>query len=313
MTEVRRLADGGAPGCPLGKCRHKTEETSLARDLITAVLNRIDAWGVALIVCIVAFLVHDAIHPSTLLLSAAIAVTYWLGYTVNDYCDAPFDSQDEFKARRNFFVNHPISMGKALAGFLAIGCVPLFSFAHFGLRGVLIFAISVLVMWAYSAPPLRLKSRPGLDLVAHALFVQTFPYFICLVLIDAVWTPLDYVLLAVNFLASLSGQLAQQVRDFDVDSRIDVNFATTVGQEASATGLRVVTSALVTLVVLSLVNGTIPFYLAPIALMFLPIAAQRLRGDGGPASPKAIQLPTMGALLYTGLLLAVSLFRWHSA
>jgi hypothetical protein len=85
------------------------------------------------------------------------------------------------------------------------------------LAGWLLWLVSGLVAWAYSAPPLRLKMRPGLDLLTHALFVQTFPYVVSLVLIRARWGLLDWVLLAILFLASLTAQLEQQARDFVVD------------------------------------------------------------------------------------------------
>ncbi|HEV8718366.1 MAG TPA: hypothetical protein VGX03_36800, partial [Candidatus Binatia bacterium] len=60
-----------------------------------------------LIICLAAYLLHDAISLSTLCLSIAIAIGYWLGYAVNDYCDAPFDAYDTAKGARNLFVTHP--------------------------------------------------------------------------------------------------------------------------------------------------------------------------------------------------------------
>jgi hypothetical protein len=137
--------------------------------------------------------------------------------------------------------------------------------------------------------------------------VQTFPYLICLVLIDAVWTYRDYTLIAINFLASLSGQLAQQVRDFAIDSRTDSNFTTTVGYERSLVCLRTITAAVVILTGVSVFNGIIPPLFAPLVIAPLPIMTHRLFGNGGSMSPKVIYLSTMTALLYTGFLLLQSL------
>lgn len=282
-------------------------DSALAKSLFVSLLNRIDAWGVTLMVCMIAFYLHDAVRLQTVVLSLAMAGMYWLGYAVNDYFDAPFDSHDKSKVRHNVFVNHPVSSRNAKAGFLVIGFLFLLAFTQFGLRGMVIFGVSVFVLWAYSAPPFRLKSKPGLDLLTHALFVQTFSYLSCLILIKAEWTQLDLVLLGVNFLASLSGQLAQQLRDFEVDSSTDTNFATTVGRGLTLTCLRVVTAAVVILVVVTLISGIMPLYMAPFAVAFIPAAAQRLRGYSGPGIRRFVPYITVAALFYLVLLLSTSL------
>ena len=281
--------------------------SALAKSLLASLVNRIDAWGVTLMVCMIAFYLHDAVRLQTVVLSLGMAGMYWLGYAVNDYFDAPFDSHDKSKVRHNVFVNHPVSSRNAKAGFLVIGFLFLLTFMQFGLRGLVIFGVSVFVMWAYSAPPFRLKSRPVLDLLTHAFFVQTFTYLSCLILIKAEWTLLDLVLLGVNFLASLSGQLAQQLRDFEVDSSTDTNFATTVGRRMTVICLRVVTAAVVILVVVTLITGTMPLYMAPFAVAFIPAAAQRLRGRGGPGIRRFVPYITVAALFYLVLLLAIGL------
>lgn len=114
-------------------------------------------------------------------------------------------------------------------------------------------------------------------------------------------------MLGVNFLASLSGQLAQQLRDFEVDSDTDTNFATTVGIGWTVACLRVVTAALVILVVTTLLTGTIPMYLAPFAVAFVPTAALRIRGRGGPEFRRLGTYTTVAALFYMVLLLTISL------
>lgn len=309
MERLRWRAKGHLCGEPLPELPHEAQARAFAQDLTAWALHRIDAWGVALIICLVALQLHTAVSLSTLFLSTAMATAYWLAYAVNDYFDAPLDAQDKAKGRRNFFVNHPISSRTAGAGFLTMSGILLLIFAQFSRKGVLLLGIFLFVAWAYSAPPLRLKSRPGLDLLTHALFVQTFPYFFCLTLIDAVWSSLDGTLLAVNFFASLSGQLAQQGRDFAVDSRTDVNFTTTVGRETSTAYLRVVTFVLVLLTVVGLFNKTIPLTFAPIALTFLPAAVHRLHRAGRPMSPRVIYASTTVALLYTGCLLFLGLLR----
>ncbi|MCP5059635.1 MAG: UbiA family prenyltransferase [bacterium] len=278
---------------------------TLLRDVARSALHRIDAWGVALIVCSIALLVHDAVTPANLLLVLAVTAAFGLGYVVNDYFDSAFDAQEEAKARHNLFVRHRLGPFRATALFAA--AVPLGVFASFGARGVLVAVTCVLVIWAYSAPPLRLKAIPGLDLLTHALFVQTFAYFICVFLTGVEWLRLDAWLLAINFLASLSGQLAQQVRDFDRDSRTDRNFATTVGLPATVTCLRVTTLAVVVTGVAGFAIGVLPPILAPLALGFGFATAHRLGGGGALRPSFQVYLPTTAALAYTGVLLFAEL------
>ncbi len=243
-------------------------------------MHRIDAWGVALVVCALALVTHDAVTGTTLILMFTVGLAYWLGYTINDYFDAPFDAKDRKGAHRNFFVAHRVPKGWAVAAYVVAVALVLSGFARFGLIGIVIFGVCVAAMWAYSAPPVRLKSRPGLDLVWHALFVQTFPYVLCVILIDATWTMLDYVLISINVFASLSGQLAQQVRDFDVDSSTDRTFATTVGLRAARMTLQILTVCLGVIVVVGFATEIVPWYLAPIAIAFVPVLLRRLQGSG---------------------------------
>lgn len=269
------------------------------------VLHRIDAWGVALVVCLLALLVHDALTASGLLLAASIGFAYFLGYAVNDYFDAPDDALDESKRELNIFVSCPMPSWLTLAALAASVGLLVLSFFRFGLRGFWVLVLCLLIMWAYSAPPLRLKARPGIDLIAHAIFVQTFAYVVCVALLEATWLALDYLLVLVNLLASLSGQLAQQVRDFEVDSRTASTFATAFGRRVATTWLRLVTGALLATVLAGFTLGLIPLRLAPLALAFLPAAICRLRPEYAQPSKRLVAIASSGALLYTGALVAI--------
>ena len=280
----------------------KKEWLAFVWDFVHWVGYRIDAWGVAFIICLVACLLHDALSSSMLWLSVAMAAVYWLGYAVNDYFDAAVDAQDPAKGARNFFVSHPISKRAAQIGFLVIIALLFLPFVQFRVQGVSIFGICVCILWLYSAPPVRLRSRPGWDLLIHALFVQTFPYLVCLILIGARWTSLDYILLAINFLSSLSGQLAQQIRDLRVDSLTEGNFTTRVGRTVSLRCLKSVTLTVLLLTSLSLLSRVIPLAFAPLFLAALPSLGQRIVGNGTPLPRRVIHVSVTVALLYTALL-----------
>lgn len=270
-------------------------------------LRRIDAWGVTCLVCALALVIHHALTVQTLLLLAAITANYWLGYWLNDYFDASHDSTDELKARQNLFVQRPgarklvwvvtvLTFGLSAAVFLT-----------FGWRGVGVLLVNFLVMWMYSAPPLRLKSRPGLDLLTHALFVQTWPYLICLWLTRSSATQLDGILLGIFFLTSLNGQLNQQIRDFEVDTRTDTNFATRVGLAKTILTLKVSTLAVALFCLLAIGSGAIPWLFVPFGLLALPKAAYQLSHRWNQSNrifPRhLVYISMLLALFYMGVLM----------
>ena len=267
-------------------------------------LNHMDAWGTALIVSGLALVNHDAFSPSTLLLLLALTTGYWLAFVLNDYFDAPFDAADQGKARRNFFVQHALGKRPALLVALFVTTLIGAAFLQFGTRGLLVLALSLFVMWGYSAPPLRFKSRPGVDLLIHAIFVETYPYLVVLILIGADWKPLDYVLLAVLFFSSTAAQLEQQLRDFEVDRETGRTFATTIGRRPTRWLLRLVTAFLALLFAVNVFNGTIPGYIAVFGLIALPIVLARLLRRRGSSRPeKLVVALATTALLYMGALL----------
>ncbi len=274
------------------------------------IVRRIDAWGVAAISAGTALIVHDAVTPRAIGLLASIALLYWLGYLINDYFDAPFDACDEHKAKSNFFIIYPVAPELFAIAVAAVSLCLLVAFARFGMRGLVVLAVGNLAMWSYSAQPMRLKSRPGLDLVTHGLFVLTFPYSVTLLLAELSWTRLDWLLLGIFFLTSFSGQLNQQIRDFEIDSRTDRNFTTTVGIRTSILWLKS-TTVLTTLIAgLAIAGGVIPGVLIVLGLLCLPVLFDRLtaRPDRKPSAQPSLSV-AIAALAYCSLVFCHSLLR----
>ena len=260
-------------------------------------MHRIDAWGVAIVVGLLAIIIHDSYGLGSYILLATISFAYWFGYTVNDYFDAPSDAQDLDGQHRNLFVQYTLTKTQAKIAFTIASLAILFGFGYFALPGLFWFLVSLAVIWTYSAPPVRLKSRPGFDLISHAIFVQTFPYLLFLALLDLDWLVIDYVVLAINFFASLTGQLAQQIRDYDVDLKTSRTFTTSFGLARA----RIVLSA--TTVILGLVTGAgfvfsvLPLYLLPVVILFAPTFYFCLKGIGRTPRSHAMASASL-ALLY---------------
>jgi chlorophyll synthase len=249
----------------------------------------------------VCLLAHEVVSLDNLALLMTLGAMCWLAFAFNDYCDAPFDAHDASKARRNFFVQQCVPTWMLWGGFGAALAAIGIGFARFGWRGLLLFALSAVATWAYSALPLRLKARPGFDLIMHAAFVQTFPYLACLILIDGSWTPLDVILLAALALSSVAAQLEQQARDFALDSRMERNFTIVVGRCAAVWLLRSVSVVFAALMVAALFGGLIPLFLLPFGLIALPVIIHRFtRRADQPRSQRLILITLLLAALYVG-------------
>lgn len=270
-------------------------------------LKRIDAWGAGYIVCALALVMHDVLTLKTFLLMVMITINYWLGYWLNDYFDVPYDRKDAHKARFNIFLRRPIPRKWIVSIVVLTFAISAIPFLSFGWQGMSILLISYAIMWAYSAPPIRLKSRPGFDLLTHALFIQSWPYAICIWLTGTQWTLLDTLVVAICFLASLNGQLRQQIRDFDVDLQTDTNFATSVGLRTTRIILRVVTLVMIVLSMWALLSGNIPWLFVPLGLLGLPKVTHLLSlsfRQPTQGFPRRIMYVTMTlALVYTNLLI----------
>jgi 4-hydroxybenzoate polyprenyltransferase len=273
------------------------------RTYLKLISNHMDAWQVALVIATLPVLIHGAIRWQTAVLILAIGVGYWFAFALNDYFDASYDGLEKQKGQRNYFVQVSVH-GWVIALFSLVLLAGLAAaFAQFGVVGWLLWGVSCFIAWAYSAPPLRLKMRPGLDLFTHALFVQTFPYFMSMVFIEADWGLLDWVLIAILFLASLTAQLEQQVRDFAVDVQSGGTFTTRMGMAVVLKGLRLATAVCLLIALIAVLNGTIPWFLLPFGLIGLPALLHRFwRPPEKPRSERLVLLSTTAGFVYTGII-----------
>jgi 4-hydroxybenzoate polyprenyltransferase len=112
------------------------------------ILNHVDAWGITLIIGMVALVVHPPFKPQLIGIPLILAFCYWLGFAVNDYFDAPFDGQDVKKGQGNFFVQIPITRLQAAVSFGIISVVLGILFTRFGLRGIIVVIFGLLAIWA---------------------------------------------------------------------------------------------------------------------------------------------------------------------
>ncbi|MBK9125448.1 MAG: UbiA family prenyltransferase [Chloroflexi bacterium] len=261
--------------------------------------NHADAWIVTLVVSAVSLALRGRLDGSTLGIPVMLAAGAWLAFAINDRFDAHVDASDPRKAHRSVFAGpyrRQMTAILIVAGAMVVGV-----FGAYGPRAWVIAAIALAAAWAYSAPPLRLKARPGWDLFAHAALVETLPYLAAIWLIDAPLTPFDALAWSALVLASLSAQLEQQIRDAAFDARFERTFTTVFGVAVSTRLLRIASVALIAIGVISVVTGITPPLLWPALLLALPMIAHRLtRPAGQPRSERLIRVLLVAGLAYAG-------------
>ncbi|HUN24128.1 MAG TPA: UbiA family prenyltransferase [Anaerolineales bacterium] len=247
--------------------------------------NHIDAWGLALGIAIVVAYLHEQLTWRAFILAGVIAFGYWLAFAMNDYFDRQVDQLDSQKARRNFFCMVALTPKQqffypsllALAWLIIAG-----GLGMWGWRGWLALLVCLTISWSYSAPPIRLKSRAGLDLLTHVGFVETFPYLLMLFLLKIAPNQTDGLLLCILLVASACAQLEQQIRDYDSEVQVERNLTTRIGKSWAVSLLKWLSITYLALGWIGFGGGWLPTWLLPLASLSVPVFIWRLflRIDG---------------------------------
>lgn len=270
--------------------------------------NHADAWIATFVIASGALLLHSAFSWSAIFLVLSITGGYWLAFALNDYFDQDVDVLDANKKHRNYFVVQRPSGFTVAIGFLTASLFIVPGILQFGSRGFLAAFLSFFIMWAYSAPPIRLKSRPGIDLPIHAMFVETFPYVLVMFLLKLEWNSLDFVILGLSVMASLTAQLEQQIRDVEIDAASgEKTFTIWVGAGNALLLLKILSVAMVIYGVYFMFLGIIPLWISPIGLFAVPAVLSRLYRQPGQPRPEHLIRP----VVYLVLLYSLGLIIWR--
>jgi len=153
--------------------------------------------------------------PSLYLALIVVFAAQIFGFASNDYFDRHIDALDEKKRLRNPFCTGRVTSKEVRALLIATSMISLVVSLFFSFFAFLFAAFALVVVYFYTAEPLRFKGKVGLDVLSHGIFINTFPYFFCLV---ALW---DFssgavFLLAVLMMRSVIAQLLQEIRDYEV-------------------------------------------------------------------------------------------------
>jgi len=203
--------------------------------------------------------------PLYLALIVVFAAQIFL-FASNDYFDRRIDALDEKKSLRNPICNGRVNTKEVWALLIATAIISLVVSLFFNLFAFLFTAFALFVFYFYTAEPLRFKNKVGADVLSHGIFINTFPYFFCLI---ALWnfSSGTVFLLAVLIMRSVIAQLLQEIRDYEVDKKVERNTVIILGQRKTVwivfvIYLAIFFSTLILLVTYQLFNiGISLFYL----------------------------------------------------
>jgi 4-hydroxybenzoate polyprenyltransferase len=158
-------------------------------------------------------------------------------FAINNYYDIDTDRENPRRAHLNAIASGTISKHTAMVLNIIFIIIPLGLSVFYDLWVFVLCFLLIFWMWAYSAPPLRLKGRPGLDLVWH------FIAFVALVL----WgSYLAGSITVLNMLVALSlgifgciAQVDNHISDYSYDKASgSKTFAVWIGIDKAHTTLK---------------------------------------------------------------------------
>lgn len=255
------------------------------------------------------------VHGPFVVACVAMGPLVWLAtLLINDVHDLPSDRVNPRKARSPL-VQGVIDRGHAHAAAYVAGGLAIAAALFVGPSFALLLSLCLVLAWAYSAPPLRLKTRPGADVLVNAVGVGGLAAF-------AGWTlarPLaeaPWPFLPQGLLVAAAVYVPTTLVDRDADAHAGyATFATTLGpRRAYLVGFACWILANLGAILLSSLDLILPRAMLPILLIFCPLLVYEYhafigKAPAGPEMAKGIVLCSLTflavnlvfVLMYTGL------------
>jgi 4-hydroxybenzoate polyprenyltransferase len=144
-----------------------------------------------------------------------LAVAY--AFMINDIEDAPDDALNPEKINRNPVCAGLISSHQAYAASYAIAAAAIIAYIPLGFLPAVIGFVCVVFGHLYSWRPVRLKSKPVLDVISHCLMLAGLQFLCAYFSFSSTLNPGWFAPFLAIVAASSYGQLYNEVRDFDSD------------------------------------------------------------------------------------------------
>ena len=168
----------------------------------------------------------------------ALLFAYFL-FPYNYFLHAPndyFDFETDARNPRKGSAEGARATEPELRRLVALSCALVATFAIFfaavgNFAATIVLAVLLAVSWAYSAPPLRLKGRPGWDSLANAAYVLPFVFAALLLGVD----PVPWRAIAAFALWAIASHALTSIQDVDADRASGLEtIATALGRRRAA-------------------------------------------------------------------------------
>ncbi len=150
----------------------------------------------------------------------AIVIANSLGmssaFIINDIEDAQSDALDPDKCAQNVLSSGLLSRRTAMIVFWVTSGLAFALYLLGGLWTTFLGGTGLVMAYMYSAEPFRLKARPVVDIITHALGGGSLQVVIGYVTYDIHFDAAWYVIIAMA-LGGVYGQFYNQLKDYDVD------------------------------------------------------------------------------------------------
>ena len=157
------------------------------------------------------------------------------GFSVNDCFDT---KEDKYHLEKeNLLVTKKISFPQGLVFSVSLGILGLALSSFFGLRVFLFCLLAFLLGFFYSAPPIRFKGRPFLDLISHGLFAGALIFFFPVLIFDKNLNFLHYLISFSFFYLSAMAELRNHLEDYKTDKKAGLKTVVTILRYETSKGL----------------------------------------------------------------------------
>ncbi len=187
-------------------------------------LLRISDWSGYFLMSLFGFILSQGfLFPLSLIFLFFVLIFLFLGlgFSINEYFDTEEDKYN--KEKTNVLINKQISYKKSLFFSVLLGVLGLCLSAIFGLKVFLFCLTGLLLGFFYSAPPLRFKSRPFLDLISHGFFAGLFLFFLPFLIFNYQITIFHWFIGFSIFYLSITLELRNHLEDYDSDKLAGIN------------------------------------------------------------------------------------------
>jgi len=184
-----------------------------------------------------------SIKPNLIAFIVFISSTFFImsfTFAINNFYDVETDKINPRRQKINAIASGQLSKKISIIILMFLVIAPLLISISYGLNLFFFCAFLLFLGWAYSAPPLRTKNVPVVDVIWH--FVGFFSYIVWGSLISgSINTFVLFMAISIGIFSSI-GQIGNHINDYKSDKESGtITFAVWAGLDKSKSSLKIVT------------------------------------------------------------------------